>query len=166
MFAGSGAMVTRMIAAVSTATPATRAAVALRPIVVPTRRSTDTDLPAGVGEDRNGRDPQRTPVPWAPPSVAGPGAGLNVGNPWLPIGSTAEHLNVASELRDKNSMLSLYGELLRLRRARPFLHAGDQTFVPAHNDVLAYVRTAGTQRSLVLMNFSTAPTSLARESGG
>jgi alpha-glucosidase len=120
----------------------------------------DTELPPGVGEDRNGRDPQRTPMPWAPPSTAGPGAGFTTGTPWLPIGSTAEQLNVASELRDEGSMLNLYRDLLGLRRSRPSLRAGDQVFLDVPRDVLAYLRTETGECSLVVLNLAAATRSL------
>jgi alpha-glucosidase len=114
----------------------------------------DTELPAGIGGDGNGRDPQRTPMHWAPPSTAGPGAGFTTGEPWLPVGAAAERLNVASELRDPNSMLALYRTLLALRRARPSLHAGSQAFLDAPPDVLAYIRVEGRECSLVIFNFA------------
>jgi alpha-glucosidase len=120
----------------------------------------DTDLPPGVGKDRNGRDPQRTPMPWAPPSTAGPAAGFSTGTPWLPIGATAEQLNVAGELRDPSSMLTLYRDLLALRRSRPSLRAGEQVFLDAPRDVLAYLRTSEGERSLVVLNFAAASRSV------
>ena len=114
----------------------------------------DTELPAGVGHDRNGRDPQRTPMPWAPPSTAGPGAGFSTSTPWLPIGANAEHLNVASQLEDQSSMLTLYRKLLRLRRTRPSLQAGSLVFLDMPRDILAYLRTKDGERSLVVLNFA------------
>jgi alpha-glucosidase len=120
----------------------------------------DTELPPGVGEDGNGRDPQRTPIPWAPPSAAGPGAGFSSGEPWLPVGATAEQLNVASELRDPSSMLALYRKLLALRRARPSLRAGSQEFLDVPRDVLAYLRSVKGERSLVVLNLGATTCSL------
>jgi alpha-glucosidase len=120
----------------------------------------DTELPPGVGNDPNGRDPQRTPMPWAPPSTAGPGAGFTTDKPWLPIGATAEQLNVASELQDPNSMLALYRTLLTLRRTRPSLQAGSQVFLDVPRDILAYVRTEDRERSLVVLNFAATTRSL------
>jgi alpha-glucosidase len=116
----------------------------------------DTDLPAGVGTDRNGRDPQRTPMPWAPPSAAGPGAGFTSGDPWLPVGDTAERRNVASELDDEASVLALYRALLALRRRRPSLRAGSQVFLDGPDGVLAYVREHAGQRTLAVLNFAAA----------
>jgi alpha-glucosidase len=120
----------------------------------------DTELPPGVGNDRNGRDPQRTPMPWAPPSTAGPGAGFSTSTPWLPLGTTAEQLNVASELHDPKSMLTLYRGLLSLRRTRPSLRAGSQVFLDAPPEVLAYLRTEEGERSLVVLNFADTTCSL------
>jgi alpha-glucosidase len=117
----------------------------------------DTDLPPGVGEDPNGRDPQRTPMPWERPSEAGPGAGFTTGEPWLPVGDTAEQLNVAAELQDPRSMLTLYRALLALRRERPSLRSGAQEFLDSPPDVLAYVRTQDAERSLVVLNFGASP---------
>ena len=120
----------------------------------------DSELPPGVGKDRNGRDPQRTPMPWAPPSTAGPGAGFSTSKPWLPIGPTAEQLNVASELQDQSSMLTLYRTLLGLRRTRPSLQTGSQLFLDAPRDILAYLRTEDGERSLVVLNFAATTCSL------
>ncbi len=120
----------------------------------------DTELPPGVGDDRDGRDPQRTPMPWAPPSSVGPGAGFTTGRPWLPIGNTAERLNVATELQDPNSMLALYRDLLSLRRARPSLRVGNQQFLGAPQDMLAYARTYDRERSAVVLNLATSVRSL------
>jgi alpha-glucosidase len=120
----------------------------------------DTELPPGVGEDRDGRDPQRTPMPWAPPSTAGPGAGFSTGRPWLPIGGTAERLNVASEVHDPSSMLALYRRLLDLRRTRPSLRTGSQVFLDVPRDVLAYLRTEDGDRSLVVLNLGATTCSL------
>ncbi|WET76778.1 alpha-amylase family glycosyl hydrolase [Amycolatopsis sp. QT-25] len=114
----------------------------------------DTGLPPGVGKDRNGRDPQRTPMPWLPPSTAGPGAGFSAGEPWLPIGATAEQLNVATELQDRSSMLHLYRDLLALRRSRPSLRSGSQVFLDTSPGVLAYLRVEDNERTLVLLNFA------------
>jgi alpha-glucosidase len=120
----------------------------------------DTELPPGVGKDGNGRDPQRTPMPWAPPSTAGPGAGFSTTTPWLPIGPTAEQLNVAAELQDPSSMLTLYRTVLGLRRTRPSLRSGSQVFLDVPRDILAYLRTEGGERSLVVLNFAATTCSL------
>ena len=87
----------------------------------------DTDLPPSLVVDVDGRDGARTPIPWAPPSEAGPGAGFTEGNPWLPIGSTAEVLNAKTLAGDPDSMLELYRTLIRTRKATPALRQGSCT---------------------------------------
>ncbi|RZQ62829.1 alpha-amylase family glycosyl hydrolase [Amycolatopsis suaedae] len=120
----------------------------------------DTELPPGVGEDRNGRDPQRTPMPW----TAGPGHGFSTGTPWLPLGATAGRLNVESELADPGSTLCLYRELLALRRRRPSLRAGTQVFTDGPPGVLAYLRATEEERSLVVLNLAPTGRSLPWDS--
>lgn len=69
-----------------------------------------------------GRDPARTPMPWdrtpnagfCPPDVV----------PWLPLGNDVGEVNVASQLADPRSMVSLTRRLLALRRASPALSVG------------------------------------------
>jgi alpha-glucosidase len=96
-----------------------------------------------------GRDPVRTPMPW----VAGPGAGFTTGAPWLPIG-TRPGLCVARQEADPGSMLSLYRQLLALRRAEPALSLGSYRTVEAGPEVFAYARQWEERGLLVLLNLS------------
>ncbi|MGW5195530.1 alpha-amylase family glycosyl hydrolase [Kribbella sp. NPDC004138] len=117
----------------------------------------DTDLPADAVVDANGRDPQRTPMPWAPPTAAGPGAGFTTGTPWLPIGDAADHLNVATQRHDPTSTLSLYRQLLRLRRTRPSLQEGEQVVLDLGDDkLLGILRTLPEERTLIMINTATS----------
>ncbi|GJD49433.1 Oligo-1,6-glucosidase [Methylobacterium crusticola] len=97
-----------------------------------------------------GRDPVRTPMPWAP----GPGGGFTEGEPWLPLGPADPGLTVAAQAADPGSLLSLYRALLRLRRGEPALSAGAVAIVEADEAVLAYERTHAGRRLLVALNFS------------
>jgi alpha-glucosidase len=102
-----------------------------------------------------GRDPARTPMPWDGTSNAGfcpPDAA-----PWLPLGDDAGDVNVAAELANAGSMLSLTRRLLALRRASPALSVGryqplDGEDVP--DDCFVYVREADSERVLVALNFA------------
>src|SRR3954471_20028324 len=75
-----------------------------------------------------GRDPVRTPMPWD----ASPYAGFTDGEPWLPLNPDWRTRNVAAEAPDARSILSLYRDLLRLRRAHPSLSVGDVRLLSAH----------------------------------
>ena len=104
-----------------------------------------------------GRDPERTPMPWA----AGPGAGFTTGRPWLPVGEANLPLHVAAQRDDPGSMLNLHRRLLRLRRQAPALVGGGYEPVEADGDVLAYLRTGPGGRYLVALNLGPHPARLA-----
>jgi alpha-glucosidase len=115
------------------------------------------DVPVGPDQvvDVDGRDPQRAPLPWAPPSEAGAGAGFTTGTPWLPMTADAERRNAAGQGDDPHSVLSLYRRLLALRRGCDELQGGSIAFIEPHDrDVLAYRRG---DRHVVALNFSAEP---------
>jgi alpha-glucosidase len=64
--------------------------------------------------DRVWRDSFRHPMQWE----ASPGGGFTTGDPWLPLDDPAER-NVADQRDDPGSVLSLYRELISLRRSLP-----------------------------------------------
>ena len=65
-------------------------------------------------QDRYGRDAFRHPMQWEP----GPAAGFTTGTPWLPL-VDPEARSVAAQEGDPGSLLSLYRELIALRRRLP-----------------------------------------------
>jgi len=115
----------------------------------------DAVVPPGAVVDVDGRDPERAPIPWERPSVAGPGAGFTTGVPWLPIVDDAEHLAVAAQRGDERSDLALWRRLIALRRESPALGpAGAQTLLEGEDDVLAWLREADGERLLLAINMS------------
>ena len=104
------------------------------------------------------RDQARGPMSWR----AGTGAGFSSGPPWLPLAPDADARNVEGEAADPDSVLSVYRQLLRLRRATPALQAGSQELVAAEDaDVLAYLRRAEAGAVFVALNFASRPASVA-----
>jgi alpha-glucosidase len=101
-----------------------------------------------------GRDPERTPMLWDNSL----NAGFTTGKPWLPISPDYTLHTVETERRDPSSVLSLYRNLLTLRRKHPALHSGDVYGVKpgdsGNQNVLAYRRTDGLERLQVLLNLS------------
>ncbi len=101
-----------------------------------------------------GRDPERTPMQWDDSPHAGfcdPDV-----EPWLPLAPDYRTRNVKVQSQDPASMLSLFRALARLRQAEPALHGGRYQAVEAQEhpeQVLAYLREAGAQRFLVVLNF-------------
>jgi alpha-glucosidase len=108
------------------------------------------------------RDPQRTPMQWS--SV--PGAGFTTGTPWLPLAITSERHTVEQQRQDRTSMLSLYRQLIALRRREPALSVGTYTPVVTEGDVLAYIREAHGKHFLIVLNLGHHPGQLALEATG
>ncbi|GGP61538.1 alpha-glucosidase family protein [Shewanella saliphila] len=98
-----------------------------------------------------GRDGCRTPMPWV---KSADNAGFSNAQPWLPI--SAQHINSAVDVQeaDSDSILNSYRHFLAWRKQQNVLIDGDIQFVDAHPNVLAFVRTLGSQRMLVLFNLS------------
>ena len=82
--------------------------------------------------DRAGRDPFRHPMQWDPT----PAGGFTDGEPWLPLTDPADR-NVADQRDDPGSVLTLYRELIALRRR---LGDGFELLADAPDGVLAYRR--------------------------
>jgi alpha-glucosidase len=95
-----------------------------------------------------GRDPERTPMPWR----AGEGAGFTSPGtvPWLPIGDN-DAVNVDVQRDDPGSVLSFCRTLLALRREREDLRRGTYEPMESPDGVWAFRRGAGTR---VVLNFS------------
>jgi alpha-glucosidase len=118
----------------------------LRDVPIPPERVVDVD----------GRDGARAPMPWQPPSVAGPAAGFGAGRPWLPVSPEAEVLNVASQRADRCSHLALYRSLLATRLGSKALRLGTYRSLDTPAGVYGYLREADGERILVALNFSPA----------
>jgi alpha-glucosidase len=114
----------------------------------------DADIPRERIVDVDGRDPERAPIPWKPPSEAGPGAGFTTGEPWLPIVSGAEELSVVRQEADPESTLSLTKRIAALRRERPALHLGEQRSMDAGPDLLSWMCLESTTCRLGIVNFA------------
>jgi len=114
----------------------------------------DADIPPEAVVDLDGRDPERAPIPWEPPSAAGPGAGFTTGTPWLPLVDEAESLAASVQEDDPRSPLALYRRLIDLRAATPALRRGGQRMLDAGPDVLAYRREGAGETWLVALNFA------------
>jgi alpha-glucosidase len=114
--------------------------------------------PQGInlGADRT-RDVSRTPMQWD----SGPQAGFSITEPWLPVQADYPTRNVDVQLQDPRSIVNLYSRLLWLRRESPALHGGsyrpleDLNPLYAQSPVYIFLREAGDERKLVVLNFST-----------
>src|SRR4051794_5973691 len=125
----------------------------------------DAEIPPDRVVDVDGRDPERAPIPWRPPSEAGPGAGFTTREPGLPITRAAERLNAQRQASDDASTLSLARRLAWLRREEPALRSGEQRTIDAGPDLLAWLRLGQDGTTvLAVVNFATGPRTVASPS--
>jgi alpha-glucosidase len=98
-----------------------------------------------------GRDGCRSPMQWDGSSQAG----FTKARPWLPVHPNHKTRNVAAQLKQRESLLNVYKQLIALRRESTALRRGDFSIVEQSNpDCLVYQRTHGKMRMLVALNFS------------
>lgn len=107
--------------------------------------------PAPGASELGGRDPQRTPMQWSDERNAG---FTTNATPWLPIASSYYRYNVAHEIQDQESFLSLYSILLHLRHIDPVLVHGSFEVVDIVDDMLVYKRSGNDSTYLAVFNFS------------
>jgi alpha-glucosidase len=102
-----------------------------------------------------GRDGCRTTMPW---SATEPDMGFSTvsaaSKPWLPVAEPHRTLAVDLQESDSNSLLHFYRQLLQWRKTQAVLVHGSLDVLPAHPQVLAFVRSHGAQRLLCIFNFS------------
>ena len=106
--------------------------------------------------NEKGRDGERTPMQWD----GSPEAGFTKSeHPWLPVPDTYKTVNVAEEVRDDDSLLNWYKQLIQLRRDNPALHSGKLTLLnTADTKVLSWLRQAPGQPTVVVAcNFTPEP---------
>ena len=98
------------------------------------------------------RDHSRTPMQWDRSANAGFTSG---GKPWLAVNPNYREINARQELSDPNSVYHFYSKMIQFRGKTPALVYG--YFVdldPLNRNVFAYTRTLGTEKYLVVLNFS------------
>src|SRR5438132_4670055 len=101
--------------------------------------------------EEKGRDGERTPMQWD----EGPNAGFCQATPWLPVPPSYKTHNVATELKDPNSVLQFYQRVLALRHQNRVLLAGEYIALDENNpNVLSYLRRYKNDAVLVVLNMS------------
>ncbi len=110
----------------------------------------DGEIPPDRVVDVAGRDAARTPMQWAPQRDGG----FTTGDAWLPVGAETASVNVEAQRDDPRSMLALFRQMIRLRRASPALRRGTWEPVAATPpDVFAWRRREGDEQWVIAANF-------------
>ncbi|MCP4542742.1 MAG: maltose alpha-D-glucosyltransferase [Chloroflexi bacterium] len=102
--------------------------------------------------DRNG---VRTPMQW----TGDPGAGFSAGEPWVPLIDDDtygyQHINVAAQTTDPNSLFQTMKHFVATRKAHPVLGWGRCDFLRvANKSILAYLRRDDQAQMLIVCNLS------------
>ncbi len=104
-----------------------------------------------------GRDGARTPMQWD----GSVNAGFSDAEPWLPVNNDYEINNVIAQKINEYSLLRFYSRLISIRNSIPALSRGD--WIPVskgRDDIFSYIRSAGGEYLLIVLNFSTREKSL------
>ncbi|WP_085991325.1 glycoside hydrolase family 13 protein [Oceanobacillus senegalensis] len=98
---------------------------------------------------KTSRDNSRTPMQWNDHT----NAGFTTGTPWLKVHPKYKEINVARELKDKNSIYHYYKKLIQLRNEIPTLIYGSyELLLDNHDYIYSYTRTLENNLVLVLTN--------------
>ncbi|XP_024867549.1 maltase 1-like [Temnothorax curvispinosus] len=97
------------------------------------------------------RDPERTPFQWD----ATKNAGFSTANStWLPVNQNYKQLNLAKQMKAKESHYKIYKTLAFLHRTEPALTEGSYKSITTNNDtVLVVIRNNGCRVVVLLINF-------------
>ena len=119
-------------------------------------------IPALAILQARSRDNSRTPMQWD----ASPQAGFTSGTPWIGLPADHSRISALAEESDETSILSYYRRLIRFRKEEPVIAEGDVRFIlPDALGVIAYERTLGRDRIIVLCNYTAEPRAVPFDGG-
>jgi len=96
---------------------------------------------------------KRMPLPWNGDRKRN--YGFTTGKPWFSLPDVDKSVNIESQLKNRNSLLSLYRTLIALRREYSEFRSPTLDIVPNDNpNLLVYKRVDGEATSWVIINFS------------
>ena len=96
------------------------------------------------------RDNGRTPMQWSADKFAG----FSTVEAWISSPENYKKINVAAEEKDADSILNFYKTLVQFRKENKIVQDGDIKFIErTNNDVIAYCRTLGDKKLVVICNY-------------
>ena len=97
----------------------------------------------------------RTPMQWTEKA----NAGFTLGQPWIEVNTDYQlGINAHEQDTSRDSLLSVYRKLIRLRSEQPALRIGEYIPVKAtHSSVFTFLRAAKDQTVLVIINLTEEP---------
>jgi alpha-glucosidase len=122
----------------------------------------DAEIAAERRRDPVGRDGCRSPMQWSDARNGGFSTSVET---WLPCGDF-KAVNVARQMNEPHSMLSLYRRLIQLRKSTPALVEGSyRALESAPEDCLAFHRETAAQHLVVALNLSAEPRAIDLPAG-
>jgi oligo-1,6-glucosidase len=101
---------------------------------------------------KTSRDHTRTPMQWADARNA---AFTTAEKPWFAVNPNYSEINAKQALADPNSIYHYFRKLIEFRKKTPALIYGDfQDLDPANPRLFTYLRSLGTDKYLIILNFS------------
>ena len=101
---------------------------------------------------KTSRDHSRTPMQWDDSDHGGFTTGAKA---WLAVNPNYKEINASQAVADSNSVYSYFARVIALRKKTPALIYGDYRDLDPQNPlVFAYTRTLGTDKCLIVLNFS------------
>ena len=101
------------------------------------------------------RDNARTPMHWDTSANAG---FTTASKPWLAVNPNYLEINAKQELSDKGSIYHYFRQMADVRRGSlAFVYGDYKDLDPANPKIYAYTRVNGSNKYLVVLNFSTDP---------
>jgi oligo-1,6-glucosidase len=109
------------------------------------------------------RDNARTPMQWD----SSPEAGFTTGShPWLAVNPNYKEINAAREESDPTSVLNYVRALIGLRaHTLAFVYGDFEDLDPQDSHIFAYTRTLGSEKYLIVENFSSSPVAYTLPNG-
>jgi alpha-glucosidase len=99
----------------------------------------------------SGRDGSRSPMRWNNYLFGG----FSQTQPWLPVGSEIETINVKSQKNDQHSIYNVYKTLIKVRNQHKALQMGSwKPIIKGKSGILAYYRIHENEQILIILNFS------------
>jgi oligo-1,6-glucosidase len=101
------------------------------------------------------RDNSRTPMQW---DSSANGGFTSAPKPWLAENPNYTQINAATQVSDPDSVYNYTSKLIAIRHAhQAFVYGDYKDLDPDNKSIFAYTRTLGTERYLVVLNFSATP---------
>ena len=97
------------------------------------------------------RDNSRTPMQWNSTD----NGGFTTGMPWMKVNKNYKKINVEDELKDDDSILNFYKDMIKIRKENRTLIYGKYKLVLKDDDkIYAYTRTLNNEKYIIITNIS------------